>query len=160
MKKAETEEDRLTRIEQQVQDLSKKVSTIAEAVSDLCSKDVDSRQLMSEIPAENINPWTLQAASELRASIANKVAPLQLTLREPNPQYNNARYLEPYLPTLDALKQAKNGCTAEEVSKITTRKRNTESGYLYRLYLAGYVNRVKKGKKIRYVLDEKKQSTR
>jgi hypothetical protein len=149
------DEDRLNRLEKQVQelakitsDIEKKVSTISEAVSSRRFRDTESKRFMSEIPEERINPWASQAASGLQYALANEVARLQ------NVSYDhNAKRYDPYRVTLTALNGAKEGYTAEEVSKITNRRRNTESGYLYRLHLAGLVNRKTRGKKVLYELN-------
>ena len=93
---------------------------------------------------EDINPWAEQTARGLQESLHKEV--------------DNIRrgFLENYHPTLEALKSAgEEGFTSEEVSKITKRRKNTESGYLYRLYLAGFISRVRKGNKIKYILKDK-----
>jgi len=55
-------------------------------------------------------------------------------------------------PTIEALKHESKGATAEEISQITGRARNTESAYLRRLHLAGKVEKIRLGKKMRYKL--------
>ena len=162
MEMTTADEIRLNRLEKQVQelakmisDIEKKLSTVSEIVSSRRSRETESRRFMSEIPEERINPWVSQAASGLQYALANEVDQLQ------NGSYDhNARRYDPYRVTLIALNNAKEGYTADEVSKITMRRRNTESGYLYRLHLAGLVRREKKGKKVLYELNKEKVSSR
>jgi len=151
MEKKATGEDRLDRIERQIQELAKEVSTISAIVMDRHTRDEESKLFMS---TKNVNPWTLQTAQKLSSELNSEIAPLRRTLMAPNMQYT-ARLFETYRDTLDVLKLDEMGCTAEEVSKKTGRSRNTESGYLYRLYLAGLLKRVRKGRKIKYVLEDK-----
>jgi hypothetical protein len=147
------EEDRLSRIESQIQELAKQVSAISSLVSDLHLRNEESK--LSMTAQKNVNPWTLQTASRLSSEIEREVAPLrQQTTITPSRQYT-ARIFETYRDTLNVLKSAEAGCTADEVSKKTGRNRNTESGYLYKLYLAGLLKREKRGKKIVYILEDK-----
>ena len=63
--------------------------------------------------------------------------------------------LATFQPTIDALKSTDEGYTATEVSEITKRCRNTESEYMNRLFRAGILKRVRKGKKVSYVIADK-----
>jgi hypothetical protein len=122
------DEDRLNELEVQVKELTKQVSRLSEIISDrICPKDY-----------ELVNPWSL-AALDLGSAL---------------PQYNALRF-GIYQPTIEALKSTDDGYTAEEISKITGRSRNTESGYMYRLFRAGILKRVRKGKRVNYVLTDK-----
>jgi len=151
------EDEMFENIQRQIQELretmQQQIQDLADTISDhLNSQDEEPKRFsLSEIPIEPINPWALQAASELRTALTNNMPPLKRL--SPNPRFNTRRF-EPYIDTINALKQTDEGYTAEEVSKITRRKRNTESGYLYRLYLAGYAKRAKRGKKIKYTIDK------
>jgi hypothetical protein len=154
MKKAAREEDRLNRIERQVQEIAKEVSKIASIISkdagpklalsevsaepNIASKDVGSRLSLSKAQWENVNPWALQTVIDLGSALASEIAPLHT-----------------YNATITVLKSAEAGCTAEEVSQKTGRRRNTESGYLNRLYKAGFLKKVKIGRKTKYILEDK-----
>lgn len=154
-------EDRLSKIEeqnhtieQQIQEIKKEISILSGIVSDLVKlRDTDSRFFTGKIQAGNINPWALQTALDLRSALTSEIEPLR-ALIVPSANEDEKRF-GIYYPTLEALKSAKEGCTADEVSIITKRRRNTESGYLHRLYLAGVLRRVRIGKKIKYVLADK-----
>lgn len=54
------------------------------------------------------------------------------------------------LPTLRALKSNPNGLTAEEVGRITKRNRSTEANYLSKMFMLGFVDKVKSGRNAKY----------
>lgn len=148
-------------VEEQIQELRRDISAITTEISDLKTIVADLRgEAMPKLlmPMEKANPWTLQTASKLSYALAGEIASLGSALSgNLNDQYA-LKLLETYRPTLNALKSVAEGCTAEEVGKITRRSRNLESGYLYRLYLAGLLERRKIGRKIKYVLENKPAS--
>ena len=88
-----------------------------------------------------VNPWTREAWGDvLRA--------LESLAQKPPVAFSK----ETFGPTITALKRGKGGMTATEVAEITQRKRNTESFYLKRLYLAGIAKRQMQGRKVLYTL--------
>ncbi len=90
-----------------------------------------------------VNPWTKEAWGDvLRA--------LESLTREPPIEFSK----KTFGPTMTALKKEKRGMTATEVAEITERKRNTESFYLKRLYLAGITKRQVQGRKVLYTLTD------
>lgn len=92
-----------------------------------------------------VNPWTQEAWSDvLRA--------LESLTREPPIEFSK----ETFGPTIAALRKEEKGMTATDVAKITGRKRNTESFYLKRLYLAGITIRGVRGRKVLYSLTDDK----
>ena len=54
--------------------------------------------------------------------------------------------------TIEALEQNPQGSTADEISEITGRARNTESAYLRRLHLAGKVEKIRDKRYVKYKL--------
>ncbi|HYW01831.1 MAG TPA: hypothetical protein VE862_10185 [Candidatus Acidoferrum sp.] len=92
------------------------------------------------------NPWTIKTSEALSAAIS--ALGQGVTNRITKASYQT------YEPTLKALKSARQGLTATAVAKKTTRKRNTESTYLWRLYLAGLVDRKNQGNKAIYSLKD------
>jgi len=86
------------------------------------------------------NPWAINAALNL------------LDSRVVRQLIKNS--YETYEPTIKALQQTNEWMSAEDVGKITGRKRNTETTYLRRLYEAGLVKRKKQGRKVVYKLGD------
>jgi len=60
--------------------------------------------------------------------------------------------------TIEALQIYPQGATADEVSEITGRARNTESAYLRRLHLAGKVDKIRDKKSVKYKLANSKSN--
>jgi hypothetical protein len=158
MGKVATEAERLDKIEKQVEQIAKDQSLIAKEVSKISGfisraaegrlpptqnpMESDRSMLLGGFPWDDVNPWALQAAIDLRSALASDIAPLQT-----------------YHDTLNALKSTEEGYTAEEVSQKTGKSRNTESGYMHRLYKAGYLRRIRSGKKVKYALRDKEVLT-
>lgn len=92
------------------------------------------------------NPWALETSRLLTDS-------MQLVDNE-HMSKRIGRLFETYRPTIEALESAPKGLTADEVKAKTGRSRNTESTYLWRLYLAGYLTRKKKRRKVFYKLKD------
>lgn len=84
------------------------------------------------------NPWALKSigpsARDRRISIDINILARPDTL----------------LPTLRALKSSPHGLTAEEVGKITERDRSTEANYLSKMFMLGFVDKVKSGRNAKY----------
>ena len=57
---------------------------------------------------------------------------------------------ETLVPTLRALKSNPEGLTAREVGKITRRSRSTEANYLSKMFMLGFVDKIKFGKNAKY----------
>src|SRR5205823_5091573 len=81
------------------------------------------------------NPWSIQAGQALSTAIT-------VLSKEVRERLDKAS-TDTYQQTLEALRANPEGLTAEQVGKLTGRTRNTESAYLWRLYLAGWVERMK-----------------
>ncbi len=139
------EEDKWNGIEKEVQELKKEVSMMSAMLSDHIRLNEKAPELFAgSAHTEDVNLFALQTVSELRSGFANQINDIKIT----------SNHLGPYRETLSVLKLANKGCTAEEVSKETKRSRNLESGYMYRLYLAGVLKRFKEGKKVKYILSD------
>ncbi len=95
------------------------------------------------------NPWALETSQFLTQAMSNVDSEL-LNKRM-------GRLLETYKPTLDALRSAPQGLTADEVKEKTGRSRNIESSYLWRLYLANYLIRKRNRRRVVYQLKETKE---
>lgn len=102
----------------------------------------------AHLPAGNVlgvvderraNPWALEAALKLLDDRIEK-------------QAIKASF-DIYKPTLDVLRSKPEGASADEVSRITGRKRNTESTYLNRLCRAGLLQRKKRGNKVVFMIE-------
>jgi len=89
------------------------------------------------------NPWALQASLSLARAMSATDSDTIMRARA-------KRVLEPYQPTLKALRSAPKGLTADEVKERTGRSRNTESAYLWRLCQHGYLVRERKRGKVVY----------
>jgi len=63
---------------------------------------------------------------------------------------------ETYKPTIDALSSAHDCLTTRDVADATGRKRNTESAYLNRLFMAGLLERYRAGNRVYYKLKVKR----
>jgi hypothetical protein len=147
MQKTARGEDRLNRIERQVQEIAREVSKISNFIANnpgrrlpasRISAEADIAQTLGTAQWENVNPWALQTAIELGSALASDIAPLRT-----------------YSATIEALKSSEDGCTAEEVSQKTGRSRNTESGYMNRLFNVGILDKFKSGRKTKYMLKDK-----
>jgi len=98
------------------------------------------------------NPWSIQTGQALSTAISVLTKDVQQRLTRAS--------ATTYEETLDALRSSSKGLTAEEVGKKTGRSRNTESTYLWRLYLAGLVDRIKSSNKIIYKIKETQKESR
>ena len=102
------------------------------------------RETISEIittPHRLPNPWAIDTARALMDS--------RFFRHMINESYRT------YEPTIRALRSKSDWLSADEVSEITGRKRNTESTYLNRLFKAHLLEQKKQGKKVLYNLKEK-----
>ncbi|MBU7048046.1 MAG: winged helix-turn-helix transcriptional regulator [Theionarchaea archaeon] len=88
-----------------------------------------------------INPWTQEVQEDIMKA-------LESLKQSPPARFSRGTFR----PTIEALKKKKEGMTASEVGDITGRKRNTESFYLKRLYLAGITRRWVSGREVVYSL--------
>lgn len=95
------------------------------------------------------NPWALQTTHILTSAMNIKdTRALE--------RYAKANY-ETYKPTIDALASSQYGLGADGVAKKTRRSRNTESAYLWRLYLSGLIGRSKRKNRVIYTLKDKQK---
>jgi DNA-binding transcriptional ArsR family regulator len=147
-------EKMMSKLYDAVVDLKEKIDKIASGRKrrlpmPLAEESLITRERISEILGttnRTPNPWAVDAAISL-------LLDSEFFRRMIRNSYNT------YRPTIEALKRKSDWLSANEVSKITGRKRNTESTYLYRLFNAGLVERKKFGRKIAYkLLDDKKLS--
>jgi DNA-binding transcriptional ArsR family regulator len=102
------------------------------------------------------NQWTMDTISELDKTMGiNRFGGAVGLLSDPvRKKALDAYEDDTYGRTLDALEKIPQGMSAEEVGKITNRSRNTESTYLWRLYLLGKVTREKQGNRIIYKIKD------
>lgn len=154
-----------TKLEKEISEMKRQMSDLNKKFDELMSKNIVAKQKTDShsveyVPA-SINPWALRAVSEIRAIMDNDVRTMSASMSNSRgsmksyDEQQRAKVFEVFKPILEALTETKKGKTAEEISKITGRRRNTESAYLNRLQLAGIVKRKKVGRKIEYELVDK-----
>lgn len=95
------------------------------------------------------NPWALETSRFLTQAMS--------AVDSEHMNKRLERLFETYKPTIDSLRSASKGLTADEVREKTGRSRNTESTYLWRLYLAGYLTRERRRRKVIYKLKNTKE---
>lgn len=138
--------DRIDKIEKSLTDLTKKVDKIAEILTSRHSAPTRVPPIFgTEI--EGINPWVAQTSEALNA-----------TLKRVNQEVQDS--LMTYKRTIKALIKENKPLSADEVSEITKRQRNTESAYLKKLYVSGFVRRTRDEKQIKYSIADKNQILR
>lgn len=108
-------------------------------------------QRVSGVNDRGPNPWAIQATQSLIKAMS--------TMDEVALKRRVRHLFESYKPTLEALQSAPAGLSADQVKEKTGRSRNTESAYLMKLHLAGYLDRRRKGQKVIYELKENKDLT-
>jgi len=114
---------------------------------DMCETRLPYQGNIVEINDEQISPWARHTSQILTAAMDRRDNEVAL-------RYARANY-ETYEPTVEALSSKPPGLSADEVAEKTNRSRNTESAYLWKLYLSGLVKRKKRKNKIIYILQNK-----
>ncbi len=144
--------ERFEKIEKEISKLNATVNEIKVSLNQLLVVSKE-RSLYQEGSVERIdkgpNPWALQT-SHILTSAMNV---LDRTVPERIARTN----YETYKATIDALVSNPTGLNADQVAHKTGRRRNTESAYLYRLFLAGLVNRKRRKNRTVYLLDNKEK---
>lgn len=105
-------------------------------------------QTVSGVHVKGPNPWAIQTSQSLIKTMA--------TIDNASLNKRIRNLFESYKPTLEALQSTSAGLSADQVKEKTGRSRNTESAYLWKLYLAGYLHRRRHGSKVIYKLREGK----
>ncbi|MCW4018466.1 MAG: hypothetical protein NWF00_07300 [Candidatus Bathyarchaeota archaeon] len=143
---------RIRLLEHQMTDLSKVTVEIKNTLDKLANeRKTDSTSDRNEVRGipyiSDANPWALEASR---------------TINETRKMRNfiNSSRVNTYKTTLKALKTKGDWASAEEVGKLTQRKRNTESTYLNRLYRAGLIEQKTAGNKALYKLCDAQTITR
>lgn len=136
---------RMENLENTVESLRKEVTS---AVNDLKSaiEALSERLPVTVKNGERANPWTLEVREDV-------IRALESLRQGPPIEFSK----ETFKPTIEALKKKNEGMTASEVGNITGRKRNTESFYLKRLYLAGITRRWVSGREVIYALTDDRE---
>ena len=139
---------KMENLENLVESLRKETMEVKSAVNDLKSMvEALSERLPAIVKNEGrVNPWTL----EVRGDVMRALESLK---QRPPIEFSK----ETFEPTIEALKKKKEGMTASDVGNITGRKRNTESFYLKRLYLAGITRRWVRGREVIYALTDDRE---
>jgi predicted transcriptional regulator len=145
-------ERQISDIMAKIDEMSKVISSVFDIVSEIQSKNAYSNFNTEGSTPIEANPWARQAGNDLRRALNADVNSLAQMFSNPNVLERplSLKAIEPYLPTLRELIKSDEGITAEQISEVTGRSRNTESSYLFKLFLAGVVDRSKDGKIARY----------
>lgn len=152
---AGTIDGRIELLEKAVSENTRAISELVTAIqrmSDILSEIQETTVPSGEITKQESNPWA-DLTSDL--IIRAVTAPI---MRAPRIILPIEQRYETYKPTLDALRSddaREYGLTADEVSSITGRARNTESAYLWRLAQAKILERERKDGKIYYKIRER-----
>jgi DNA-binding transcriptional ArsR family regulator len=127
--------NRMENLEKLVESLRKETIEIKSMIEGL------SERLPLTVKNGRANPWTQEVQEDI-------IKALESLKQSPPAKFSRGTFR----PTIEALKKKKEGMTASEVGDITGRKRNTESFYLKRLYLAGITRRWVSGRDVIYAL--------
>lgn len=132
-----------TQIEKRLDMLEEKINILIENQSINAESRLEprNRSRYNNIYTTGQQTWKSLSHEMLKYSIADLRDNIQSNVKEANDIYGK---------TLNALRSKEGGMTADEVGKITNRNRNTESSYLWKLHLAGVINRINKGRKVLY----------
>ena len=137
--------DRIDKIEKALLELVKKVDTLEKTiVSNFSIVQIPTPTILGT-ESGKINPWVVRTSEALGAT-------LKMVSQEIQESFSV------YKKTIEAL--FRGSSTATEVSKITGRERNTESAYLKKLYISGYLTRVHEGKEVKYSISNEDQIRR
>ena len=135
--------NRIENLEKLVESLREETIEVKSAVNNLKSV-IEGFSERFPVAVENggrVNPWTQEVQEDIVKALES--------LKQSSPTKFSK---ETFRPTIEALRKKKEGMTASEVGDITGRKRNTESFYLKRLYLAGITKRWVRGREVIYAL--------
>lgn len=137
--------EKLDKMELSIQQLSERV--------DKLFQHMEQRNVISVAPdlgitGEERNPWgerlakSVMVGTDIQTKLANI---LDRLAKDRQGKYES---------TLEALRMADSdsGLTAEEVAAKTNHRRHTESAKLKELYIAGYLDRDRQGRQVRYKL--------
>jgi hypothetical protein len=148
-------ENQLNKLNQTVDDMKKNLEVINDMkknLDTLVAISTDKMQYQDGVARRTDrgpNPWAIQTSRMLTAAMNS--------LNENTIRDVGRSNFETYKLTLDALDGNPDGLTADQVSKKTGRRRNTESAYLYKMSNAGLIERKRKNNKIVYKLDSKEK---
>jgi CRP-like cAMP-binding protein len=146
------DDERFEKLEKDISKLNLTVDEIKASLNQLLAlskEKVSYQEGVVERMGKGPNPWALQTSNILTSAMNS----LDRTLPERVARTN----YETYKGTIDALFSNPVGLTADEVAQKTGRRRNTESAYLYKLFLAGLVDRKRRKNRTIYLVNNKEK---
>jgi leucyl aminopeptidase (aminopeptidase T) len=135
---------RIKRLEQEVSELSTITKEVKETLNKLVCNEA-SPTLLKEVRGvpytSDANPWALEASKSI------------METRKMRDFINSSR-VDTYKTTLKVLKSKTKWLSADDIGKLSGRKRNTESTYLNRLFRAGVVDQKTEKNKTLYKIKD------